>query len=87
MPFTVRFQETPNPNAVKCLLDRRAIDGSRSYADAPSAREDPIASRLFEIAGVRNVLIHTDWITVGKTAESEWGPIRREIRRVLGEVE
>jgi hypothetical protein len=87
MPFTVvTFQETPNPNAVKCLLDRRASEGSRSFLDGASAREDPIASRLFAVEGVRNVLIHGDWITVGKAPEAPWTRIRQGIQRVLSEV-
>ncbi len=88
MPIrVVKFQETPNPNAVKCLLDRRAAESSRSYFDASAAREDPIGSRLFAIDGVRNVLIHADWITVGKAPESDWPRIKREVERVLGEIE
>lgn len=88
MPIRVtKFQDTPNPNAVKCLLDRRVSEGSRSYLDAAAARADPIAARLFEIEGVRNVLLHGDWLTVGKTPEADWGRIRPGVERVLGQVD
>lgn len=87
MGFTVaRFLETPNPNAVKCVLDRRASEDSRSFLEAASAKGDPIAERLFAIDGVRNVLIHGDWITVGKSPEADWARVKREVARALGEV-
>lgn len=87
MPVAVtEFRETPNPNAVKCLLDRPIADVPRSYFDASSASSDPIASRLFELPGVANVLIHGDWITVGKRPGAPWPAIRRGIQRILGEV-
>ena len=79
----LRFQETPNPNAVKCVLDRRIAEESRSYADASMAAQDPIASRLFSIDGVRNVFMHADWITVGKAPEADWARIRPAVQRML----
>lgn len=82
-----RFQETPNPNAVKCVLDRRAGERPRSYFSADEARDDPLASRLFGIPGVTNVLINGDWITVSKRAESDWRTVRAGIVRVLGDAE
>lgn len=88
MPYAVaKFQETPNPNAIKCVLDRRASDRPRSYFDAASAAEDPIASRLFAIEGVTNVLINGDWITVNKGRDASWAGVKRGIERVLREVE
>lgn len=88
MPYAVRaFQDTPNPNALKCVLDRSAGEGSRSFFNAEAAAGDPIASRLFAIDGVTNVLIHGDWITVNKRAEAAWAGIKRAVERVLREVE
>ncbi len=88
MPYAVaKFQETPTPNAIKCVLDRRAGDRPRSYFDAASAQGDPIASRLFAIEGVTNVLINGDWITVNKSPDASWADVKRGIERVLREVE
>lgn len=79
------YQETPNPNALKCVLDGRTGDKTRSYFKAADAAGDPLAERLFAIPGVTNVLIHSDWITVSKGAEAGWKGIKKEIERVLGE--
>lgn len=88
MPYTVtKFQETPNPNAIKCVLDRRISDRPRSFFNAEQASGDPVAAALFGIAGVTNVLINTDWVTVNKSPEADWRGIKAAVERVLGEAE
>jgi hypothetical protein len=88
MSYTVvHFQETPNPNALKCILDRPAADRPRSYFAAPEAAADPLAARLFAIDGVTNVLINADWVTVGKRPDAPWPRIRAAVQKVLREAE
>ena len=42
MPFTItEFESTPNPNAVKCWLDRPISEGPRSFLNAQMAQGDP----------------------------------------------
>jgi hypothetical protein len=84
MPYTVRaFQPTPNPNALKCVLDRRIADRPRSYFRPEQASADPVAAGLFAIAGVTNVLISGDWVTVNKSSEAQWPAIKSAVERVL----
>lgn len=86
MPYTVReFQETPNPNAVKCILDRRVVEKTRSYFKAADAAGDAIAAALFAIPGVTNVLMNGDWVTVSKAAGAEWKGIKKAVERVMHE--
>ncbi|MFN0131772.1 MAG: NifU N-terminal domain-containing protein [Phycisphaerales bacterium] len=87
MPIrVVEFQPTPNPNAVKCLLDRAVTDSPRSFRAPESAGDDAIASRLFAIDGITNVLIVGDWVSVGKRPEIAWAPLKRAITAALAEV-
>jgi hypothetical protein len=84
MSYRVKqFQETPNPNALKCILDRKVTDRPRSYFKAEDAMADELATRLFAIPGVTNILISGDWITVNKTPEAAWAPIRAGVERAL----
>lgn len=86
MPLAVRqFQPTPNPCALKCILDGVVSDRPRSYFNAAQAAGDPLASRLFEIDGVTNLLISGDWITVSKTPEAAWSQIKPAVQQVLRE--
>ncbi len=88
MPYRVtKFEPTPNPHAVKCLVEPSPGPVPRSYFDAESASGDALAKALFEIEGVTNVLIHTAFITVCKHPDRAWGAVKRAIERVLRDAE
>ena len=86
----VHVQGTPNPNAAKFVLDRSILgEQGRSYFDAESAEPDALASRLFQIAGVRALFMVDNFITVTKSDEASWDDmveaIRTSIQEGLGE--
>lgn len=95
MPLIVKeYQSTPNPNALKCVVDRpiAPLSGAsgplRSYSMPAAAASDPLAAALFAISGVRNVLIHAPgreagWISINKSPETDWRTLKPEIERVL----
>jgi len=86
MPYIVtQFESTPNPTAVKCLLDRPICERPRSFLDAAAAANDPIASALFALPGVRNILMNGDWIAVNTLPGSDWRTLKPAIRRILSE--
>ena len=86
MPYQViEFESTPNPNAMKCWLDRPISDGPRSFFNSQAAETDPIAHALFSQAGVTNLLFNGDWLTVNKPAEAEWAAMKTKVKRVLKE--
>ncbi len=86
MPITiVRFDETPNPNALKCILSGPVGDHPRSFRSAAEAANDPLAAALFGIPGVTTVLINTDWLTVNKRPEVDWKPVKAGVRRAVEE--
>lgn len=69
----VTVEGTPNPNAAKFVLDRKVPgEGSCSYFDAESAQDTGLAARLFEVDGVRALLIVDNFITVTKTDQFDW---------------
>ncbi len=88
MPYKVRtFQPTPNPNALKCIVEPSpAPREPRSYAGPTLAADDPLALALFAIDGVTNLLIHDGWITVGKRENADWKTLRPAIERALASV-
>ena len=86
MPYTVtQFETTPNPNAIKCWLDRPICRGSRGFRTAESAAAHPVARALFERAGATGVLLLDDWLTVNKPEATSWPTMKRRIRRVLAD--
>ncbi len=86
MPYTVtEFEPTPNPNAMKCWLDRPISDGPRSFLNAEMAKSDPIAAALFAQAGATTVLFNGDWLTVNKPPHEEWASVKKKVKRVLAD--
>ncbi|HVP73506.1 MAG TPA: NifU N-terminal domain-containing protein [Phycisphaerales bacterium] len=77
------FESTPNPNAVKCWLDRPISHGPRSFRNASDASGDPIARALFDEVGATTVLFNGDWMTVNKRPEADWPVVKARIKRVL----
>jgi len=86
MPYRVNsFESTPNPNAIKCLVEPSPASAPRSYFNAGQAAGDHLALALFDIDGITNVLIHTAFITVCKRPDASWPTIKKRVERVLGE--
>lgn len=84
MPYrVVRFEDTPNPNAVKCVLDRPVATTTRSYRDKPAPGSDPLADCLFAIDGVTNLLFVADWVTVSKEPRKPWRAVKSAVEKAL----
>lgn len=85
----VRFDTTPNPNAIKCVLDGPITEAPRSYFTPEQATEaaDSLAVALFSVPGITNVLIHSDWISVCKSPDAAWGVIKEGVRAVLAKAD
>jgi len=75
--MAVRFQQTPNPNAVKFVADRRVVEGksSKSFFNAAQAASDPIGAALFELPGVASVFMVEDFVTVTKSPSADWNAL------------
>jgi len=86
MGFKVaEIQPTPNPNALKFVLNCTISDQPTSFLDPAAAEDHPLASRLFAIGGVASLLFLGDFVTVNKTPESDWAVIKRSVRKALAE--
>ena len=84
MGFNVtEIQPTPNPNALKFVLDREISDRPVSFLTAAEGTNHPLASQLFEITGVTSVLILGDFVTVNKQAGIKWEPITARVKEIL----
>jgi hypothetical protein len=95
MPYAVvEFQPTPNPNALKCVLDRplpapamsQEIHAHlRSYRHAAEAAADPVAAALLALPGVATVLVGEGggWVTVNKAPAADWPAVKKGVKAVL----
>jgi len=75
---------TPNPNAMKFTASVTIMEsGSLSVNSKPEADSNPLAKRLFEIAGVDAIFVVNDFCTVTKTFDASWSELIGPIETIL----
>jgi hypothetical protein len=77
------IQPTPNPNALKFMLDKDVVEQPTSFFNAAQAIDHPLAKKLFAIPGVSSLLLLGDFITVNKQPDVEWKDITKAVETVL----
>jgi Fe-S cluster biogenesis protein NfuA len=75
----IQTEATPNPATLKFLPGRDVLAaGTRDYRDKSMAAESPLATRIFEIEGVKGVFLGQDFVAVTK-AEGAWQHLKPAI--------
>ena len=81
-PLAIVSQGTPNPNAVKFILNRVVGSQGKTYRDAATA-DITWAKALLGISGVTQVFALNNFISVNKTPEADWSLIGPQVEQVL----
>jgi Fe-S cluster biogenesis protein NfuA len=80
MPKIAEIEDTPNPNAMKFTLKEPLTWGvTRSYENAGQAKDDELATALFDIEHVTNVFYVDKWITVTQDGGADWPELVRKV--------
>jgi Fe-S cluster biogenesis protein NfuA len=80
MLIRVQTQETPNPNALKFILNTEVIeDGKMSYTRESDFRNNVLAERLFEKDYVEEVHFFENVLTITKSDEKPWSDVENDI--------
>ena len=79
----VEIQPTPNPNAVKFVLNGPVSQQPLSFFNVAAAKGFPLAEALFAIEGVTSLLLLGDFITINKSSAADWADITPRARAVL----
>ncbi len=78
MPKIEEIEDTPNPNAVKFTLKEPLTWGvTRSYENAGQAKDDELATALFDIEHITNVFYVDKWLTVTQDGAADWPDLVR----------
>jgi hypothetical protein len=84
MGYAVReSQPTPNPNALKLLLDREISPEPLSFRSVADAANHPLAAELMAIKGVTSVLMLHDFVTINRSPGTRWADITSKAKRIL----
>ena len=75
MSVDIRLEFTPNPNALKYVVDEHVFleRGTANFTEkSKAASASPLAKHLLDIPGVASCLIGRNYVTVTKTDEGDW---------------
>jgi Fe-S cluster biogenesis protein NfuA len=76
----IQTETTPNPAVLKFLPGRVVLGaGTREFRDAAEAAASPLASALFDVAGVTRAFFGPDFLTVTKAADGDWSHLKAPI--------
>lgn len=83
--FEIRLEFTPNPNALKYVVDEAILlpRGSASFTDTASAENSPLAKRLMSIPGVSSCMIGYNFVSVTKSDQGDWEVLDLKTREAL----
>lgn len=86
MSIHVDIQPTPNPNALKFILDRPVKNtGKSTYKKPTDAVNNPMASALFTIRGIDQIHFFSNVITITKFGYEDWDEIENRVIEGINE--
>ncbi|HVK48086.1 MAG TPA: NifU family protein [Pseudobacter sp.] len=84
--ISIYTEMTPNPETMKFVANKLLYPGkSIDFPDVESAKPSPLAIELFGFPFIRSVFIASNFVTLTKTAETEWTDVIPTIRQFLKE--
>ncbi|SHF70455.1 Fe-S cluster biogenesis protein NfuA, 4Fe-4S-binding domain [Flavobacterium fluvii] len=82
-PITVYGETTPNPAALKFVVNRMLTKNTVEFKNIDEAAASPLAQELFKFPYVKEIFIDENYISVTKYAVSEWQDITLELRTFI----
>jgi Fe-S cluster biogenesis protein NfuA len=82
--MNISIQPTPNPNALKFILDVDVkTDGKTSFKNPNQAKEVPLAAAVFDLRGVDQIHFFNNVITVSKFTFEPWDSLEPSIMTTI----
>ncbi len=84
--ISIYTEMTPNPETMKFVANKLLYPGkSIDFPDVEVARPSPLAIELFGFPFIKSVFIASNFVTLTKTAETDWSDVIPAIRQFLKE--
>ena len=84
MDTKVQIQSTPNPNALKFVLNIPLRIGEKaSYKSINECGQNPLAKALFGIDHVAEVYFFDNYITITQDGQGDWDQIEDGVTRII----
>jgi len=84
MEIRTMIQSTPNPNALKFVLNVPVkTQGKVTYKSAAQCRHNPMAAALFTIPNITEVYFFDNYVTVTQDGRLDWEEIEDQIKKII----
>jgi Fe-S cluster biogenesis protein NfuA len=84
MKLSITVQPTPNPNALKFILDAPVkTRDSAVYRQLPECGDNKLAKTLLSLDSVSEVYFATNFITVTQDGDADWDVLEAKIRKTI----
>ena len=84
MEIKTMVQSTPNPNALKFVLNVPVkTEGKVTYKNASACRYNPMAAALFAIPNITEVYFFDNYVTVTQDGHGNWDQIEEQIKKII----
>ncbi|HVG16580.1 MAG TPA: NifU family protein [Chitinophagaceae bacterium] len=84
--ISIYTEMTPNPETMKFVANKLLYPGkSIDFPDIESAKPSPLALELFGFPFIKSVFVASNFVTLTKTAETDWDDVIPSIRQFLRE--
>ena len=84
--ISIYTEMTPNPETMKFVANKLLYPGkSIDFPDVESAKPSPLATELFGFPFIKAVFIASNFVTLTKTADTDWNDVIPSIRQFLKE--
>ena len=84
MVKVIDVQPTPNPEALKFIVDARLTEkGAKAYDDRRAGESDPLAKALFDVGPVAGVFVLDRFVTVTKFHAADWPELQGKIAEAI----
>lgn len=84
MEIKMMIQSTPNPNALKFVLNVPVkTEGKATYKNVSDCAHNPLAQAVFQVPNVVEVYFFDNYITVTQDGNVDWEVIEEQIKKTI----
>ena len=86
MFYSIYAESTPNPEVMKFVSNRMLADKSLEFLNPSEAKEIPMIQKIFSLPFVESIFLSSNFISIKKTSNLEWGEIILELRNFITKI-
>ena len=83
MFYSIYAESTPNPEVMKFVSNRMLADKSIEFLTDDDAKQIPMIYKIFSLDYVESVFLSSNFISIKKKNDVEWGEVLIEIRNFI----